>query len=285
MGSLLGLWVWRLGITAVLLIIAIIYGRGWRQYHKARSKRAQFLFGAGLIILFVSLVSPLHQLASQFFFVRTAQHLLLIAWIPASLMASDPWPLLKAGLPRSAKRRLVGKRLSSAGQARLRFLTAPGTIWLMLICSFWFWYDPTLHQATLTYPWLRGLEVLMLLIPALFYWWHVTCAAPHWHNQLSLIGRVVFTVAATMPIKIVGLILLFVPETVYNYPQSQIAGVVFDAESLGGVIVWILGGIVYSWTAVYLMRQWLSSEDQKPALPGAIWDTEEAMLAPGLRSK
>jgi cytochrome c oxidase assembly factor CtaG len=125
----------------------------------------------------------------------------------------------------------------------------------------------------------------MLFVPALFYWWHVTCAAPRWHNQLSLLGRVALTIATTMPIKIVGLILLFVPETVYNYPQSRITGLSFDAESLGGVMVWILGGIVYSWTAVYLMRQWLSSEDQKPILPSAIWDSEEAMLAPGLRPK
>jgi cytochrome c oxidase assembly factor CtaG len=285
MSALIGLWIWRLVITAVLIIIATIYSRGWRQYHQERPLRSHLLFGAGLTILFVALASPLHQLASQYFFARTAQHLLLIAWVPALLLASDPWPILKAGLPQRVKGYLRTKQLSPPWQARLRFLIAPGTVWLMLICSFWFWYDPTLHQATLTHPWLRGPEIAMLFTPALLYWWHVTCAAPHWHNQLSLIGRSAFTIAATMPIKIVGLILLFVPNTVYNYPQSQISGLVFDAESLGGVMVWILGGIVYSWTAVYLAREWLSSEDQKPILPGAIWDTEEAMLAPGLRPK
>jgi cytochrome c oxidase assembly factor CtaG len=283
MESLIGLWVWRLGITAVLLIIAIIYSRGWRQSHERRPLRTHLLFGTGLTILFVALVSPLHQLASQFFFVRTGQHLLFIAWVPAALLASDPWLVLKAGLPQWVKGSWLGKRPSPTCQACLRFLTAPGTVWLMLICSFWFWYDPVLHQATLTYPGLRGLEIAMLFIPALLYWWHVTGAAPYVPTQLSLIGRIIFTIAATMPIKIVGLILLFVPETVYNYPQSQIPGFVFDAESLGGVLVWILGGIVFSWTAVYLMGQWLARENDKPALPGTIWDTEEAMLAPGLR--
>jgi cytochrome c oxidase assembly factor CtaG len=193
---------------------------------------------------------------------------------------------LQKGLPESAKTRLrAWKRPSSLWQTRLRFLTAPGTVWLALICSFWFWYDPSLHQATLTYPWLRAIELTMLFVPALLYWWHITGAAPHWHNQLSLIGRIAFTIAATMPIKIVGLILLFAPETIYFYPQTLMLGSAFDAESLGGVMVWILGGLVYSWTAVYLARQWLGSEDEKPVLPGAIWDTEEAMLAPGLRPK
>jgi cytochrome c oxidase assembly factor CtaG len=285
MGSFMGMEPWQPGIAAVLTIIALIYGRGWRHYHPSRPLRAHLLFGAGLTTLFVAVASPLHQLASQFFFVRTAQHLLIIAWVPALLLASDPWPVLKAGLPQWVKGYWGGKRPSPAWQALLRFLTAPGTVWLMLICTFWLWYDPVLHQATLIYPWLRGLEITMLFLPAMLYWWHVTGAAPHWHNHLSLIGRIVFTIAATMPIKIVGLILLFVPETVYDYPHSQIAGIVFDAESLGGVLVWILGGIVYSWTAVYLAGQWLARESNKPALPGTIWDTEEAMLAPGLRSK
>ena len=178
---------------------------------------------------------------------------------------------------------MVWKRPSPQWQSRLRFLTAPGTIWIMLICSFWLWYDPTLHEATLTYPWLRSIEILSLLIPALLYWWHITCAAPHLHNRLSLMARIVFTVAATMPIKVVGLVLLFVPETVYLYPKPLSNGFLFDGENLGGVMIWVLGGIVYSWTAVYLMRQWLADEDEKPVLPGAIWDTEEAMLAPGLR--
>ena len=285
MTTLIGLWVWRGSMTAVVTVLLLLYYRGWRQQPPQRPYRALALFSTSLGLLFITLATPFHQFASQYFFMRTAQHLLLIAWIPALLLASDPWPLLWVGLPSWAQERWhEQKRPSPIWQSRFRFLTAPGTIWLILICSFWLWYDPTLHQATLTYPWLRSIEIISLFIPALLYWWHVTGATPHRHNQLSLIARVVLTIAATMPIKIVGLILLFVPETVYVYPRPLIAGFVFDAESLGGVIVWVLGGIVYSWTAVYLMRQWLADEDKKPTLPAAIWDTEEAMLAPGLRS-
>lgn len=279
MASLVGIWLWRGGVTAVLLPLALLYYRGWQQQKPQRPYRALTLFYASLSLLLIILATPLHQLASQYFFARTAQHLLLIAWVPALFMAADPCPLLLAGCPERVRQWLCGKRPS----APLCFLTAPGTVWLMLICSFWLWYDPTLHAATLAHPWLRGLEIPMLLAPALLYWWHVTGAAPHLHNQLSLMARVAFTVAATMPIKIVGLILLFVPETIYLYPQPLNTGFVFDGESLGGVMIWVLGGIVYSWTAVYLMRQWLASEDDKPALPNAIWDTEEAMLAPGLQ--
>ncbi len=283
MGSLIGLWLWRGGITAVLLFFLLLYSRGWRQQQQQRPYRNLSLFFSGIILLFLILATPFHQWASQYFFVRTAQHLLLIAWVPALLLASDPWTLLWAGLPQSAKGKITGwKRPSLHWQACLHFLTAPGSVWIILVCSFWLWYDPTLHQATLTHPWLRSIEVASLFIPALLYWWHVTGAAPRKHNQLSLMARVALTIAATMPIKIVGLILLFAPETIYLYPQPLVAGFVLDAESLGGMMVWALGGIVYSWTAVQLARQWLAAEDNKPVLPGAIWDTKEAMLAPGL---
>ena len=286
MGSLIGVWLWRMGVMAVLLFFLFLYSRGWRQQQLQRPYRNLSLFFSGIILLFLILATPFHQWASQYFFVRTAQHLLLIAWVPALLLASDPWTLLWAGLPQSAKGKIAGrKRPSPHWQARLHFLTAPGSVWLMLICSYWLWYDPTLHQATLTYPWLRSLEIATLFIPALLYWWHVTGAAPQQHNQLSLMARMALTIATTMPIKIVGLILLFTPETTYLYPQPHIAGLAFDTESIGGVMVWILGGVAYSGTAVYLAQQWLDDETKKNILPATLWDTEEAMLAPGLRPK
>ena len=282
MSGLSGIWLWRGVVTAVSALLIFLYLRGWRKNLQPSIFRSIIPFLAGLTILFIVLATPLHQLAAHYFFVHTAQHLLLIAWIPALLLASDPLPVLVAGLPDGLWARWRDKRPSPAWQSRLRFLTAPGTVWLMFICNFWLWYDPTFHQATLEHSWVRGIEVSSLLATAGLYWWHITGCAPHWHNQHSLIGRIAFTFVATMPIKIVGLILLFTPETTYTYPQQGIAGIIFDAEQMGGMMVWALGGVVFAWTAVYLARQWLGSEDDKPVLPGSLWDTQEAMLAPGI---
>jgi hypothetical protein len=46
-------------------------------------------------------------------------------------------------------------------------------------------------------------------------------------------------------------------------------------------MIWTVGGIVFTWTAVYLIRQWLALEDDKPYLPHTLWSSEDAMLAPG----
>ncbi|MCC6605781.1 MAG: hypothetical protein IT327_21415 [Anaerolineae bacterium] len=46
---------------------------------------------------------------------------------------------------------------------------------------------------------------------------------------------------------------------------------------------WVNGVVLE--TAVLLMRGWLKHEDDKPALPEAVWATRESMLAPGGRTR
>ena len=46
---------------------------------------------------------------------------------------------------------------------------------------------------------------------------------------------------------------------------------------------WVIGVVLE--TAVMLMRGWLKHEDDKPALPEAVWATRENMLAPGFDKK
>ena len=83
-----------------------------------------------------------------------------------------------------------------------------------------------------------------------------------------------------------GIIILFTPAKIYNYPATfRLTGLLISDQSLGGIIGWILGGIVFSATATVLMRQWLAGEDEKPALPESVWATDEAMLAPGFRKQ
>ena len=287
-------WLWRLVVTVVLVAIAIIHRRGWQHLQKKpstsppafvnpTSKVAFIAFQAGLFLLFLVTVSPLAQLPTQFFSARVAQHLLLIAWIPALLWAGNPLPTLYEGLPPDIQVKLSGHQITPMWQARLRQMTAPAPTWLSFICCYWLWYDPTLHQLTVDYPGIRLLEVTMLLSVALLHWWHITASTPHEH-QLPLIGRVVYTFTAIMPIKSVGLILLFGESPAYTYPSTfQFSGLVINDFSLGSMLIWVLGGTVYSTTAVILMRRWLTPEDEKPVLPAAMWDTEEAMLAPGIK--
>jgi cytochrome c oxidase assembly factor CtaG len=275
----MSVWIGRLGITVVITVVAIGYRRGQRQV--AAGPTANRLFFAGLGLLLLALASPLHQLASQYFSMRVTQHLLLVAWIPALLMAANPLPQLLAGLPEGWREWLQGKR---PFVEKIRPLTSRGATWIFFVSTFWIWYDPTIHQATLTYPLLRLLEVTLLLSAALLYWWHITAAYPQWHQPLPPLARAAYTLIGATPIKMVGLILLFNPKTAFSYPQTfHLSGLDINDYNVGSILIWVLGGIVYTATTTLLLRDWLQAEEDKPPLPISTWSSDEALAAPGFK--
>jgi putative membrane protein len=283
--------------TAVLLTAAIFYTRGWRHLlhrHAAENNPSSrppclpcFSFYLGLLLLWVALYSPLEQWSTHYFFARVGQHLLLIAWVPAALLWGRPLVILPLGLPYSLRDE-IGRWLDHLmpPSAYLTSLTHPSVVLFAFVATFWLWYDPALHSATLDHTWLRPLEKSSLLLTAGLYWWHITGSARVLHMPMLPIIRILYTLLGAGPIKLVGLILLFTDETIYSYPGTiTMSGLDLTAQSLGGMIIWIAGGVVYSTTAAGLMRNWLGQEDEKPILPLSAWTNNKAMLAPGIREK
>lgn len=288
-------WHWNSGLALAFLVAVAIYIRGWRHVRHSFIRPSPrlatipnlLLFLGGLTLLALTLLSPLHALATQFFFMRVVQHLLLIAFIPCMLLVTNPLPVLFKGLPRSWRDTIMA-RLQGASrfQTKVCQLTAPGMVWVIFSSCVWLWYDPRIHQATLDYPWLHRLETLLLFAVALFYWWHITAAAPRLHRPLPPLTRIAYTAAGTWPVKAVGIVVLFTKTEIYDYPATfRLTGLVINDQSLGGIIGWVLGGIVFSATATVLLRQWLGSEDDKPPLPDYLWSTDAAMLAPGFKGQ
>jgi putative membrane protein len=292
-------WGWQPLIgTAVLLIVAFCYGRGWRHWQQQLPDQDRFswrtfllplFFYASLLLLWLILFSQLDQWASHYFFVRVVQHLLLIAWVPALLFWGRPFLILPRGLPVKLRDGWRNGRWAASlrrQRSHLRQLTHPGVVLFAFVATFWLWYDPALHTATLTHTWLRPIETGSLLLAASLYWWHITGSARSLHSPMPPLIRILYTLLGAAPIKLVGLILLFVDEMIYTYPGVvALSGLTLTAQSVGGMIIWIVGGVIYSSTAAGLMHTWLGDENDKPALPITMWATEEAMMAPGLRKK
>lgn len=274
-------WEWNWLGTAVILFVLMLYLRG-RSRHK-QSAIKTILFICGLSLLFLISASPLNHLATQLFSIRILQRILLIAVIPLLLIGSNSIPILYAGLPLSAQLGL--QRFPTARQNAYQFIhriTTPAAIWLTFICIFWLGYDLNFHHLTLQSRTVHGLEILALFIIACFYWWHILAASPQIHKPMPPLVRIGYVLAGAIPIKIIGLVLLFTSSKIYNYPGSvQIGYLSITDQSLGAMFHWSLGGIVFTWTGMYLMRAWFGIEAQKPILPHTSWSTTEMMLAPG----
>ena len=302
MGCMMGIWsgatVWRLLATVGIFLVGLVYVRGWRRlqaFHKGpppkdapASARSIKFFMAGLTLLAVALISPLGHLSTQYFSARIIQHMLLVASIPSLLMFANPVPALIHGLPERGRVTILATRQPGAppgvGRRFVHGATAPGVTLLTYLSICWFWYDPHVQAATLRYSIVHAIEILSLLGISLLNWWHITAAWPQTHGRMTPIVRVLYTFISIWPIKIIGLILLFLADSIYDYPATfRFTGFQIDDYIFGAMIAWIVSGLAYSVAAIGLFNELLGHEVDKPALPESNWATDEAMLAPGIK--
>lgn len=285
------MWNWVIGL--VMGTAGFLYLRGWQRQPMAvvntllpQPWRVVTFVAAGSVLA-LALFSPLHEQATRYFHQHVLQRLLLVAVVPCLFFSGNPGPILYAGLPPSLQ-----TALARLPQRRPRFftlvtrLTTPLILWFLFVATFWLWHDVQLDRLLLQVEWVHRLENVTLLGTAVGYWWHIMGAAPRWHAPMPPLWRVGYAVLGATPVKLVGLVLLFSSTAVYQYPaEISFYNLHITDQSLGAAIEWMVGGIVFTWTAVLLMRGWLKQEDDKPALPEAVWATRESMLAPGFDKK
>jgi cytochrome c oxidase assembly factor CtaG len=297
----MGIWTeatfWRALATAGIFLAGLVYVRGWRRlqaFHQGpppknapASSRSLMLFILGLALLALAFISPLGYFSTQYFSARIIQHMLIVATIPSLLMLANPVPALLYGLPERWRIRLVGKPSGRPPGSIRRFfhrVTAPGVTLLAFLCTCWFWYDPTIHAATLRYGIVHAIELISLLAIGLLNWWHITGAWPRSHGPMEPVARILYAFVSIWPVKIIGLVLLFIDASVYNYPAKfQFSGLHINDYSFGAIIAWIVSGLAYAVATVAMARQWLAEEADKPALPESNWATDESMIAPGIK--
>lgn len=289
---------WRVMATVGIFLAGLVYARGWRRlqaFHKGpppkdapASARSLKFFFAGLALLAVALISPLGYLSTQYFSARIAQHMLLVASIPSLLMFANPVPALLYGLPERVRMMTLGTGQAGHspgfGHRFLRWATAPSVTLLAYLSICWLWYDPLIHALTLRYGIVHAVELVSLLSVSLLNWWHITAAWPQTHGRMHPLIRVLYTFISIWPIKIVGLILLFINDSIYDYPATfRFSGLQIDDYIFGGMIAWIVSGLAYAVASIGLANDWLAREVDKPALPESNWATDEAMIAPGIK--
>lgn len=277
-------WRWQFNpvVVGLLLVMVVLYGRGLKNIPSGTSPK---LLAASLLFLGLALLSPLHYLASQLFFMRVLQHLLLVSLFPATFMMANPLGVMMWGLPAGWQQRL---RPGAAGAEWLKKCTPKGVMWFGFIAAVWLWYDPTLHQLTLDRPGLRWLELTTMCLTALGHWWHITAAQPRLHAPLPSFAHMGYTLMGALPLKVPGLVLLFSATPLYVYPATHFFGYAVDPltqQQLGGMVIWLLGGTIYSSTAFRFLSGWMEKEADKPVQPLTIWDNEEQMLAPGVQKR
>jgi putative membrane protein len=198
-------------------------------------------FLAGVILLFLDLVSPIDTLADRYLFsAHITQHFLLALVVP---------PLLLLGTPRFDLGRL-NKLERAIGQPPVSWLLGVGT---MLV-----WHIPALFNAALANDGLHVLQHLSFLVSGTIFWWPVI--GPLEDRHLSTLPTVSYLFSACLCCSLLGAFLTFGPVGLYPAYTGYMGLDAKSDQQLGGLLMWVPGCFVYLSAILAAMRRWYAEE-------------------------
>jgi cytochrome c oxidase assembly factor CtaG len=221
------------------------------------------LWGFGVLTIFISLTSPMHDLGERYLFsAHMLQHLLLL------LVAA---PLLVMGLPVGLLKRAL--KIKWVAQVE-KVLSQPLFAWFFSIGTLWVWHIPDLYNAALTNHDIHIVEHLTFLISAVIFWW--TGLKPIYRLQMNTIPAMLYFFFAALGSSILGLFLSFAPTSLFPTYENPIDTdnmlpllrgewnlTAAADQQIGGVMMWATGGFGYITGIIVVMVRWYKRDQLK----------------------
>jgi cytochrome c oxidase assembly factor CtaG/polyferredoxin len=298
--AVFGSWSIQFWPTVGLILLAVIYFRGWLKLRKQVPHRvdgwrlASFLGGIGII--FLALGSPLDTFANLLLQAHMIQHLLLMMIAPPLLLLANPFLPLLSGLPRPIVRDAIRPFLLWDVCKRLgRWLTHPKVTWIIFVVMTLGWHAPPLYELTLRSPTWHIVEHACFLSSGVLFWWPVIQpwpSRPHWPEW----AMIPYLLLADVQNTVLSAFLTFSDRVVYPtyslVPQFPGMNALSDQHA-AGAIMWVPGSIVYLIPAAIIAMRYLSprrhGRDELPlirssAARGVQPRTDERELIPTART-
>ncbi len=242
---MLSAWHWH---PSVLLGCAALVA-GYLAALRFRLGRAALYYLAGILVLLLALLSPIHTLGEGYLFsAHMLQHLLLVQVVPPLLLMGIPASLAvqalgprPGGIKRTADpglrnpdegrgrdegdgqpanrnllpsffismREVSGSALRGAEQV----LGQPLVAWSLGIGAMWLWHLPVFYNATLEHASIHIIEHLCFLATATIFWWPIV--GPLAERRLTPFFTALYLFAAMIASSVLGIILTFTPPGLY----------------------------------------------------------------------
>ena len=224
---------------------------GWAEVIET-SKVALFLTGA--LILFVALLSPLHELGDNYLFsAHMVQHLLLMLVVPPLLLWGTPGWLLR---PLMRSPRVLGIA---------RFLTRPVAAFVLFNAVVVLWHLPALYDLALRERDIHILEHFMFIGASVIMWWPILSPLRELPRAPYLIQTLYLFILPTIP-AIVGAFITFSDGIVYTWyaEAPRVWDISLDTDQqIGGLIMWVPGGLVFFLALVITFLIWAYQEESE----------------------
>lgn len=211
-------------------------------------------FTAGVLVIFFSLLSPLHILGDHYLFsAHMTQHVLLTLVAP---------PLLILGTPDWLIRPLLRPNLSFY---IWRFATRPVVAVVVFNLVFALWHVPDLYNLSVTVHAVHVTEHLMFIGAAMLMWWPLTSSMPEL-PRLSYSLQMVYLFALSITQIFVFAFVTFSKQPLYEWyekaPQIWTLSPLVD-QQIGGIIMKVGGSLLFLTLIVIAFFKWYNDEERR----------------------
>ena len=220
-----------------------------------------------MALILIALCSPIDRLGEQLFFMHMVQHLLLLDLAPILVLLG-----LTKVLLRPLTRRLV--RI----ERRAGVLAHPVFAIVLYVATMAVWHIPAMYDAALEHPVLHVLEHVSFGIAGGLYWWHLLSPIRA-RQRLGGMGPVVYMLATKVFVGLLGILLAFAPDAIYDFYERQPGYWGLSAgtdQAVGGLIMALEQSIVMGVALVFLFTRALSESEREAQRTERLEDDAEA---------
>ncbi|HVF39969.1 MAG TPA: cytochrome c oxidase assembly protein, partial [Gemmatimonadaceae bacterium] len=226
-----------------------------------------FCFLSALIVIFVSLNGPIHDLSDVYLFSgHMVQHLLLTLAMP---------PLLIGGVPGWMIRPLLANEVISAIARRM---TRPIVCYAVFNLVIAMWHLPVLYNAAMSSHGVHIFEHLMFMTAAVMMWWPLTSQLPEL-PRLAYPGQMLYCFLMSIPMSVVAVYIVMADRVLYPAYSSapRLWGLSpMDDQMLGGLIMWIPGGLIFTIIMTVVFFKWAARGEDTAAAAQVDWKPSAA---------
>lgn len=269
--AILASWSFPPWVTALDLLAALLYARGWlslRRVIPGRFPAWRLLsFLGGIASLQIALASPIDAFDSFSLADHMSQHMILMMVVPPLVLLGNPMIPLLRGLPRPFARKVLGPLLRWPPLVGFfRTITHPAFCWAAFAVSMVGWHLPGPYDLALRSDGWHELEHASFLFTSILFWWPVIqpwpsrARWPRWTVPVYLILADFVNTA-------VSAFLVFSGRVIYapylTFPRLGAISAVSD-QVLAGVVMWFVGGFGFVIPALFFVAKLLSPQRREP---------------------
>jgi cytochrome c oxidase assembly factor CtaG len=250
-------WTFAPVVSLALVGYVAVYALRWRTSRREGGARAAggwrlASWVAGVLVLFVALISPVDRIGEQLASMHMVQHLLVADIAPILLtLGLTRWIL------RPATRRI--HRIERAAGP----LAHPVFGVVAYVGVMWLWHVPALYDAALEHGWVHTLEHLSFAAAGLLYWWHLLAPIPT-RLRLTGMGPIAYMFSTKILVGLLGIVLAFSPELLYDAygtDGTRWGLSPLDDQHVAGLIMALEQSIVMGIALAWLFARMLSESE------------------------